>query len=522
MAEPVPTELYYRFPCSSLLVTGTCEQRKDWDTGKEVVRPTADISLFVEADTRRPMVRLPQQEGAHEQSLKLTPDGRLASVSGSAHGLLAMVIETSLAVTSFAAGLIGAAIAPRLPGLPTVAAASPSIATRTLAGGPKGDAESPAKKWADENPDGDATRLANARSALAALHDELIAHAQESADQQPASAYRRLVAIKHAISLVEEEVAAINLRKDAWFNTRFSTIEQHRFQLPTDRAFRLAGDHSVAPVKIALSDLEPGSAAATAALERLYVAVVEVRTAVTAQGATIDDAADLDELERDEYFGALGPGMYFRVPRPAVIAIYQDAADRKTDDASRELTLHSVDRYWVVDRDSRMGSVPLVDEGKASVSFGSTGAVDSVALDIESRLEKVLEALKGAPAAISGGLTQAKGTVEAWNSLRAARADRELRVLEQRKQQLESEIANRGLEADAEQTETLQELKDRLERLKVEKDIAGIQAPGQSDEEREATARRDLAARLRTEVAIAKAEHELAGFHDDSTSNGHS
>src|SRR5207249_8263395 len=144
-----------------------------------------DVSLFVEADARRPMVRLPRMDGTHDLSIRLTSDGRLASVSGTTHGLLADAIAASLSAASFAAGLVGAAIAPRLPALPTVASTPkpPPTMPHILAereevvgecrpAEPK--PETPRELWEEQDPDGDATRLEKARVALHKLHTALI------------------------------------------------------------------------------------------------------------------------------------------------------------------------------------------------------------------------------------------------------------------------------------------------------------------------------------------------------------
>src|SRR4051812_21300271 len=95
--KEVPTELYYRFACSSFVVSGTRETSTNWDSGEVTVVPKADVSLAVEADARQPIIRLPKLPGTHDVSLKLTSDGRLASISGTTHGILATAIEASLA-----------------------------------------------------------------------------------------------------------------------------------------------------------------------------------------------------------------------------------------------------------------------------------------------------------------------------------------------------------------------------------------------------------------------------------------
>jgi hypothetical protein len=524
MADRVATELYYRFACSALAVTGTRETSFDWDTGKKRSVPTTDVNLFVEADPRRPIIRLPDLEGSHDLTLKLSGDGRLLSVSGTTRGLLGDIIEASVAVGSFAVGLIGAAIAPRLPGLPAVTGPPPPqdfAPTEEVEEEPAEVVErSPAAQWQDDDPGGDATRLAAAQTALADLHRALIEAASAMANApKPASAFRRLLGIKSAIATLETEIGAIDIRRQAWYDERYRITEEHRFHLATDEAFVLKVAGAVPPRAVRKSSLEDESQVAREVLTHLDIAIVEVRSRGKSDVATIGDAADLDELERHDERSDLPAGVHFRVPRVAIIALYQDADGADKDDESRELTLHSVDRHWVVDLDSRMGSVPLrgEDDLTASATFAAEGFLESVSLDAEGKLEKIIEAFKGAPAQVAAGLQQAKSTAEAWDALRGARTERELKAVENRKKQLELEIARRGLAADAASHETLQQLKDRLERLKVERELAP--AP-QSAQDQADEAEKELAARLRTRIAIARAEAQLASYRDDDAAGG--
>ena len=513
------TELYYRLTCSSLTVSGTRETRTGWSNGQKEIEPRAVVELTVGADPRRPIVRLPRIDRSHEISLKLLPDGRLAAVNGTTAGVLRGVIEATVGLVSFSAGLIGAAIAPRLPGPAFVAtdATPETLAVRERAPAEREKVKTPEEQWAKLDPDGDATRLADARTALQTLNDALVARAAELADtSHPAAGYRRLLGVKNAIAAVEEVITAINTRREAWYNARFSQTEEHEFRFATDASFRLKVEREIAPPAVKRSDLDGGSTAAAAALEYLHVAVVEVRRKA-GDGWTTEDAETLESIERDNDRGELKPGIHFRVPRPATIAIYKDAPDRELADSDRTLTLDSVAEYWVVDLVSRMGHIPLEggEEHKASAAFSPTGILETASLDTESRLDALVEALKAAPKQATAGLSEAKTAVETWSALRSSRIERELKVLEQRKKQLEQDIAVRGLETDAASRETLQQLKDRLERLKTLKDIGGLESPSPPDPETDRDEeRRKTAARLRTEVAIARAQQQLAAFRD--------
>jgi hypothetical protein len=513
------TELYYRLTCSQVMVTGTRETRTGWSNGEKEIQPSAVVELGIGADPRRPIVRVPRIDGSHELSLKLLPDGRLAAVNGTTAGVLRGVIEATIGLVSFSAGLIGAAIAPRLPGPSLVATGATPETLAFRKREPR--RTTPEQQWVEQDPDGDATRLVAARRVLQALNDAIVERSAEMADTpRPASAYRRLLGVKNAISAVEEVITAINARREAWYNAQFRETEEHEFRFPTDATFRLRIERALAPSTVKRSDLDDGSKAAAAALEHLHVAIVEIRR-MAGDGWTTEDAGTLDDLERDNDRGDLAPGIHFRVPRPAKIAIYRDAPERDLDDGDRTLTLDSVNDYWVVDLASRMGEIPFKGGEKltASAAFAASGILETVSIDSESRIEALVEALKAAPKQATAGLSEAKTAVETWSALRSSRIERELKVLEHRKKQLEQEVAIRGLETDAASRQSLQQLKDRLARLKTLKDIGGLENPAAPDPVAEHDEeRRKTAARLRTEVAIARAQQQLAAFPEDASS----
>jgi hypothetical protein len=417
------------------------------------------------------------------------------------------IIEATVSITAFAAGLIGSVTAPHLPPLP---------AAGTLLQGLEDDGPvplSPLQEWEKEDPDGDASRLKNAVLALRDLHDRLVSDSRGvGTSKAPARAYRRLLAVEYAIGILEREIAAINARQLAWFNSRYLATESHRFHLATDEAFRLSTPGGVPPPSIWLKNLADGSDTTKAVLEHLRLAVVEIRS----PDSDLVPKSDRYKTTENDLQGELPPGIYFRIPRSAIIALYKEKDDSDSDNADekRELLLESVDRYWVADKDSWLGSMPLKGgDGNltTAATFSSSGFLESASQDVVGKLELFIEALKGVPAGVAAGIGQAKTASEAWSSLRASRIDRELSALDKRKQQLELEIGNRGLAADASSQATLQELRDKLDRLKVEKEIGAATAPVASDDtQTEDERRQKLAARLETELAIMRAQHEFA------------
>jgi hypothetical protein len=505
----VDTEVVYRLACTTLHVTGTREERTAWDKTEPHVVADAAVTLAVEAE-RRGVVQLPEFDRDHAFEVKLGPDGRLTGASNSSQGLLGEAIEATLGVVSFAAGLVGSIVSPGLPAVP----APGRRAVRTAAIERVDPPQTPAEKWVALDLDGDATRLKAALTTLKALHNAVVDIAAEAATSPyPASVYRRLIAVRGAIAEVETEVAAINTRRDAWHAQNFVKSRDFETQIPSDALFVHEVDSLTPPDTIPAEAVARGPARAKAALEKLDVAIVELRTRGLGDRADTDDALDQEAIDRDQRHGNLAAGIWFRIPRSGLIALYV----RKAKDTPLEL--HSADWYWLVDEDSRLGSFPL-DRGEKSsldvaATFTSEGLLQTLSMDAQGRLAVVLEALKNAPATIAGGLEQAEKAAKSWDSLRSVRADRELKALENRKKQLEAAVAARGLEADASELKTLQELKDKLERLKTQRDIGKIESPAAPDEQEKLDAeRRELARRLKTELLIELRENALATFQD--------
>jgi hypothetical protein len=499
MADPaVPTELYYRLACSTFLVTGSRTTRANWDTGAEEITADSDVTLFVQADPQiDARIRLPEHvgRGSHDLSLKFAEDGRLLSGTGSAKGLLGEAIGAAASVISFVGGIAGAALSAGLPAAPPEGVARP---------------KSPAEKW-HEDKTKDSARLREAIMVLEDLHDAVIATGRSIAGEAPpAEAFRRLVALRAAIPAVEAEIAAIIARREAWYNADYAASVPLRLALPTHSIFRLAAPPAVPPRELDMGHLHLDDAPREArhVLEQVGLAIVEVTRSDERDELTDEDRVTIVSLMQDVERGELPLGIFFRVPRPAVIALYEKDG--------QVLRLESFERYWLVDRFSRMGSIPLDGSGDrtASITFTPTGRPETTAVAEQSLLGEALEALGKAPEQIAAGIGHAKTVVEDWGALSASRSERELRALERRKNQLEFDIARRGLEADAQHHETLQELKDRLERLKTEKDIGDFGAAPSVREQFDAE-RKKVLEELRTDVRIARAEAELASFAEN-------
>jgi hypothetical protein len=513
--QPVPMEVSYRLPCTTLRVGGTREKRTEWEAAEPHVVASAAISLAVDAE-RRGLVRLPQFERDHHFEIKLTPDGRLAGASNDSNGLLGEAIEATLGVVSFAAGLVGSVVSPGLPQIPAVRSATPvprGLDKVAPEAEERAEPKTPAEKWLAENPDGDAGRLKQAVQTLRDLNSAVIAIAGQAAEtESPAGVYRKLITVRAAIAEVQAQIAEINARRDAWYSSHYVESKEHVSQLPTDEAFKFEVRELVAPSTIPADAVKQGSARARAVLEALDIAIVELRPESPRDLANTADAADQHQLDSDQRHGNLPPGIWFRIPRSALIALYV------REGADAPLKLHSADWYWAVDADSQLNSFPLEAKGDLDVAatFTSEGLLQSLTMDAKGRLAELLEALKAAPGQIAGGIEQAEKVAKSWDTLRSARVDREVKALEQRKKQLEAAVAARGLEADASSVETLQQLKDRLARLQTERDIGKLESPPPPDEQAEEDAeRRALARRLRTELAIEQREHALAAFRED-------
>jgi hypothetical protein len=510
--EHVPTEVSYRLPCTTLRVNGRRETRTEWDAAEPHVVASADISLSVDAE-RRGLVRLPEFERDHSFEIKLTPDGRLAGASNTSHGLLGDAIEAALGAVSFAAGVVGSIVSPGLPPIPAVRSAAPSPGRLKTAKATAHEPVTPAEQWVAENPDGDAVRLGQAVQTLRDLNSAVsTVAAQAAATEFPANVYRKLITLRAAIAEVQAQITEINARRDAWYSSRYVESEHHVSQLPTDAVFQVQVNALAPPATIPAEEVAHGSARAMAVLEALDIAIVELRLRGAGDRADTADAEDQAQLDSDQRHGDLAPGIWFRIPRSALIALYVREAP------NAPLKLRSADWYWVMDADSQLNSFPLEAEGDLDVAatFTSEGLLQSLTMDAKGKLAIVLEALKAAPGQIAGGLEHAGKVVKSWDTLRSSRTDREVKALEDRRKELEAVVAARGLESDAASIETLKQLKDRLDRLKTEREIGTLESPPAPDEQAEKDAeRRMLASRLRTELAIEQREHALAGFRED-------
>ena len=510
----IPTELYYRLACSVLQVTGTVESTRDFDTGEPATSATSEVSLAVTADPRQgARVRLPEHHGSanHDVTIKLLDDGRLAAASGAATSILPDIISAGASILGFVGGVVRAVAAPGL-------AALPALATREAPPGEPPRPETPRERSAREKHE-DAGRLEKAVVAIDELHDAVVSEAHAMATtSQPSASQRKLIGLQTAIAAAQQEVASIETRRQAWVDATYGTALSYNFSIPTDEVFTFEGQRPQhPPAQIEPSALARGSDAARDMLASLGVAVVDLTPPLASDPWTTEDATVLDDIRQDLERGERARGVFFRIARPATLALYA-ASTWNEDGAVQRLELNRIERTWALDASSRLGSVPLEGGGDltASIEFSDGGAPKSVTVSGKSALATALSALSGAPEKLAGGLGQAKSAMEAWNALGASRTDREIAALEARKKQLDAVIATRGLEADATHTETLQTLKDRLERLKTEKEIGTVTAPAPvaSEPDRHAAEREQELARLRVELGIAYAQARLAALDD--------
>ena len=128
----------------------------------------------------------------------------------------------------------------------------------------------------------------------------------------------------------------------------------------------------------------------------------------------------------------------------------------------------------------------------------------------------MLTALGQVPDKVSAGLTSAKSAADAWSSLSTYRSSQQLAALTRRQQALQAAVAVRGLEADAASPETLQQLKDRLDRITTQKQIDDAAPSAPTAAEAEAAAQKQLLAALKLQLAIAETRNELGWYPTDT------
>jgi hypothetical protein len=492
----LPTEVYYRFACTLLDVTGTVESNVDFETGKRSTEATSTVAFAVRADPRRAArIRLPRHQGSgsHDVAVKLLDDGRIASASGSAQGILAEVIGAGVALAGFAASIVRAVVAPGLPAVPAPADI--------------GGAKTPRALWTEKHAD-DAKWLAAAETGLKELHEALVTTAHAMKTDDPAATQRKLVGLRSGIAALEQEIAAIEARREAWLNADYRSLRTHRFSIAPDEGFEFEGrPPSPPPAEIGADQLKEGSQTAQDLLAALGVAIVDVTPPDEQDGWTTEDANTIDKLRADLEKGEGERGILFRIPRPATLAIYT-AASWTDDGKVKRLELDRTERVFVLDRFSRIGSVPFDKDISGAIEFSAGGAASSVTVAGSSELSAVLKALADAPEKLATSMEKGKTVVDTWNALGRAQRDEEVAALEARKKQLEAAVANRGLVADVTSKETLQMVKDRLERAK------GDPAPETSAQAKLDEARKAELARLRVELSIEKTEEALTAYRD--------
>lgn len=513
-------EIYYRLARSALTVGGSIESYVDFTTGGRDERTRADVALISQTDPRPSARRRLPADMPAEIAVTLTDDGRLSSISGSTKGVVPQLVEAGASVLGFAAGLGGKALSAFL-GVPALE-------------GTEAPGEIPLERWKRMNRD-EASRLATALEALKELHDAIVETSRETAqgDAQPAVQYRRLVALRAALTATEEELAGITTRRDAWLAKEYPPeTTRHTFVVATDDVFVLESDDPAPPQTISKTALSEGSRVAKAVRDTLGLALVEFvdrgeapsPSGEAGERVLSDDEDDLRKHQDLEH-GKLPLGVEFRVPRPYTLAIYK-AAPPEGNGVEPSFELERVDRVWVVDRRSRLGYLDLqsgrTDSAKGSIAFSAAGTPSAVAMAQSSAIGDFAQALGKVPERLAAGMKEAKGLGESWDALYKTRherqsdqAQREIDALERKKKALETELAVRGLEASGREQVTLEELKNRLERLKTEKEIGGLTdpaPPAQTDVLLEQ--RKELLEQLRVDVAIARAEAALAAFDD--------
>jgi hypothetical protein len=195
-------------------------------------------------------------------------------------------------------------------------------------------------------------------------------------------------------------------------------------------------------------------------------------------------------------------GIFFREPRPVLVDVYE-TTDRQSNRA-RTYHRRSHQRVWIVDEHSTLGFVGfrsgVFNKRTAKIETSPAGTVSHVSATTSSTAHEVAAALSAAGGHVQASFEQATKVSDALTKLRARGADERLADLKRRKDELEADIAAKGLLATREQQEELARLKSEQDRVAALKQIgADTDALRLAEETRE----------LRDELGRAKVELEL-------------
>ena len=475
-AETIP----YRLALSVVRISGTITNDFSPQTSRPRTSASSDIEIFVEADPRPAWEqRLSLQSSFAKDrdfDLKLTPDGRLTSSSGTVTGGGGALLEAGIKVGAF----IGSTM---------IGLAAKGFAVTARRTAKPADGKTLEETLADENPALHELRESY-RSSIVALQKKMAAHGAAVAGASEVGLAKLVegAAVRGTLERVRAEAAEVEAEVDAWRRSRFpSTSEERSFEIPSDDLPVLAAAEPSHEF-----DLAKLPAPLRNAAEQLGVIVAEVR-----QHHSPAAARAQDEWADD--------GIWFRATRPASLAIYERPLGSEAD-----FKLRSVTPSPVIDSKSELSFLcfdsGLFEKRSGGVEFGDSGAVSHVTRASESAARQISAALSAAPGEIKESVEQANAVSEGIAKLRSSAAANRLADLKRQKETIDAEIAEKGALATRAQREKLDRLNADVALAEAEKKLAPAPTPPPAPNK----AREEKLARAELDLELRRVETEMA------------
>lgn len=492
VSDDIVDKIPYRLPLSVVNIAGTITSDFDPRTSKPRTSASSDIHVSVEADPRTSWEQHLSMASSFAKDmdfdLKLTPDGRLTSSSGTVTGAGGALLEAGIKVGTF--------IGSTMIGLTSkgVAFAGAAIPKDMRLDAPSFDDT----LEAEEKP---LYELREAyRTAIVALQNRIAANGERVAkSSEPGSGKLNDGSVLHgALELVRAEAAEVEAQVDAWRRSRFpSTSHERSVAIATDELPVL--DSAQPSHRFDLAQLP---AALRDTVQHLGVVVAEVRD----PGQQIANPVVASDTAKAQN------GIWFRATRLANLAIYERPLGSEEDFKIRVVTPTTV-----IDSKSDLDFVALdsslFEKRAATMEFGDSGALSHVTRTTESAARQLSAALSTAPEAIKGAVEQAGAISSEIAKLQSDAATRRLAELNRRKETIDAEIAEKGALATRAQREALNALNAQVELAEAEHKLISLPAavpPANRDLE-------DRLARAKLDIQVRQAEAELARLAPGAT-----
>lgn len=498
----------YRLPLSYVRITGTAKYISDplAAPGEQVAEPQAQIELVVGADEWRPrsLDLDPRRWRDGASSLEFTEDGRLTSQSAEVVGQGGKALTGLVTVVTSVAGALTAIAGPRAVAPlsvdqdPAAGAALQRLqAERDDADGLAAAVEAAYKRTHPEEAEL-REKLLEINKKLATGIADSIARVHDSVDR-PArlEAQQELRSRLNARESLRPDLEKANAHFTAWrAGTQKAREERHEYHISLDevRWSKVSVDETGT---VTFPDPSPGDNEA-----KLTAAQAEIRQAWEHLGVVVLVDDRRSRILREDVHSvpdAASHAVVVRIPREVTLRVFTRNADAKA-------VLKSTQPVSVLDSlcdhqevEVRAG---VFGEGKGRLSFHSGGTLAKIEASSKSGVAAAADALGGLPATVAQALETTNKIADQYGNLSDKRIELALARAKDEHDLKQKQIELSGLNATEADHAELQRLKQQLDLLKTQKEMAGFSPATPDVTELEI-------ARLKQEVELLKAQRQL-------------